>query len=89
MELAALCPKQQRVFRIQAEHDAHAKLVQAFQRFFAGRVFVLGQHQIVQLPYQLACLYGKLLLHRDLFHAGVQQKRKQMIFFRQLFQQNA
>ena len=44
MELAALCAKQQRVLRVQAEHYPHAKLVQAFQRFRVGGVFVLGQH---------------------------------------------
>ena len=50
--------KYPRVLGIQAEHQPDAQLVQAFQGFRVGRVFVLLQKRIVQQAHDLPGLHG-------------------------------
>lgn len=77
------------VFRVEAENEADAKHVEAFERALGGGIAVAAENFVVKQPDEFAGFDGKL--HFALEVRGVPvvgEKGKAVVFFREIFEED-
>ncbi len=77
------------VLGVEAENQADAQHIQAFQRFRAFRVCVFGEQSVVESAHQFAGLERNLHFFLDMRFLFVYQKFQPVVFFGQVGEQKA
>ena len=72
------------IFSIETKNQTHTKLIQALQRLWIVRIFVLGMESIIQKSYNFTCFYGNFHFLRCRSISKVHQELKSVILLFQI-----